>query len=225
MRWDRPGHGLVPPLEFIPLAEETGLIQPLGAWILTEACTRACEWRAQGSPGVRVAVNVSARQLIEPHFEDMVLGTLAETGLDPGGLVLEVTESSVIQNADVTIAKLDRLTQAGVGLFLDDFGEGYSSLSHLRRLPVTGLKIARPFIQDLVADPAMVRGIIELANSLGLRLVAEGIETREQRDILRLLGCSLGQGFLFARPLPLPALHELLSAQAMGHPAAVHLTK
>ena len=225
MRWDRPEHGLVPPLEFIPLAEETGLIQPLGAWILKEACTRACEWAHQGAPDVRVAVNVSARQLIEPHFEEMVLGTLAETGLDPGGLVLEVTESSVIQNADVTIAKLDRLTQAGVGLFLDDFGEGYSSLSHLRRLPVTGLKIARPFIQDVVPDPAMVRGIIELANSLGLELVAEGIETPEQHDILRVLGCSLGQGFLFARPVALPAFRELLSAQATVQLAASRLAQ
>jgi EAL domain-containing protein (putative c-di-GMP-specific phosphodiesterase class I) len=146
----------------------------------------------------------------------MVSETLAATGLEPDGLVLEVTESSVIQNADLTIAKLDRITRTGVRLTLDDFGEGYSSLSHLRRLPVHGLKIARSFVHELgepEGDPALVRGIIELANSLGLRLVAEGIETIEQRDVLRLLGCPLGQGFLFARPLELPALHALLLEQ------------
>jgi predicted signal transduction protein with EAL and GGDEF domain len=216
LRWDRPGHGLVPPLDFIPLAEETGLIQPLGAWILREACARAREWRLQGAADVRVGVNVSARQLLDPDFERLVADTLAETGLDPDGLVLEVTESSVMQNAAVTIAKLDRITQTGVRLFLDDFGEGYSSLSHLQRLPVQGLKIARPFIRELGdpdADPAMVRGIIELANSLGLQLVAEGIERPEQRDALRRLGCPLGQGFLFARPLDLPALRTLLREQ------------
>jgi len=142
--------------------------------------------------------------------------TLAATGLEPDGLVLEVTESSVMQNAEVTIAKLDRITQTGVRLMLDDFGEGYSSLSHLRRLPVHGLKIARPFVQelgDIAGDPALVRGIIELANSLGLRLVAEGIELPVQRDTLRMLGCPLGQGFLFARPLELQALTTLLHEQ------------
>ena len=216
LRWQRPGHGLVPPLEFIPLAEETGMIKPLGAWILEEACTQARAWRRDGAPDVRVGVNVSARQLNDPNFERMVSDTLRETGLEPDGLVLEVTESSVMQNAELAIAKLDRITGTGVRLTLDDFGEGFSSLSHLRRLPVHGLKIARSFVHELgdpEGDPAMVRGIIELANSLGLRLVAEGIELPEQRDTLRLLGCPLGQGFLFARPLELTALHALLHEQ------------
>jgi diguanylate cyclase (GGDEF)-like protein len=216
VRWDRPGYGLVPPLEFIPLAEETGIIHPLGAWILKEACTSAREWRLQGAPDVSVAVNVSARQLIDPDFERLVAVTLAETELEPEGLVLEVTESSVMQNAELTIAKLGRITESGVQLSLDDFGEGYSSLSHLRRLPVGGLKIARPFVQELgspTGDPAMVRGIIELAHSLGLGLVAEGIERPEQRDALLELGCTRGQGFLFARPLELPALRGLLHEQ------------
>jgi EAL domain-containing protein (putative c-di-GMP-specific phosphodiesterase class I) len=216
LRWQRPGHGMVPPLDFIPFAEETGLIQPLGAWILKEACTQARDWRSHGAPTVQVSVNMSARQLLDPDFERMVSDTLAETGLEPEALVLEVTESSVMQNVDVTIPKLDRIIDTGVGLTLDDFGEGYSSLSHIRRLPVQGLKIARPFIRELAdpeGDSRLVRGIIELAHSLGLRLVAEGIEEPEQRDALRALGCPLGQGFLFARPLELPALRALLGEQ------------
>jgi diguanylate cyclase (GGDEF)-like protein len=221
LRWERPGHGLVPPLEFIPLAEETGLIGSLGAWILREACARAREWRRNGAPDVRVAVNVSARQLIDPEFERLVGDTLAATGLEPDALVLEVTESSVMQNPEVTIPKLDRIVATGVQLTLDDFGEGYSSLSHIRRLPVEGLKIARPFVSELGdpgGDPRLVRGIIELAHSLGLRLVAEGIEQPAQRDALRALGCALGQGFLFARPLDLPALHALLREQRVSPP-------
>jgi len=216
MRWDRPGHGLVPPLEFIPFAEETGLIQPMGAWILKEACTQARRWREDGAPTVVVGVNVSARQLLDPDFEQIVSGALAESGLEADALVLEVTESSVMQNPDVTIPKLDRIVDTGVHLTLDDFGEGYSSLSHLQRLPVMGLKIARPFVKGL-ADPSgdsrLVRGIIELAHSLELQLVAEGIELPEQRDALHALGCPLGQGFLFARPLALPAFHALLREQ------------
>ena len=216
LRWARPGHGLVPPLDFIPLAEETGLIHPLGAWILKEACTRAREWRMHDAPGVSVAVNVSARQLIDPNFEDIVRNTLATTGLEPEALVLEVTESSVMQNAEVTIAKLDRIAATGVLLTLDDFGEGYSSLSHIRRLPISGLKIARPFVQELAdpnADARLVQGIIELAHSLELLLVAEGIEEPEQREHLQRLGCPFAQGFLFARPLELTALHAMLREQ------------
>jgi len=222
MRWARPGHGLMAPLDFIPLAETTGLIGPMGAWILKEACTQAREWQDHGAAGVMVGVNVSARQLMDPDFEQDVSAVLAETGLAPELLVLEVTESSVMQNPDVTIPKLDRIVQSRVQLTLDDFGEGYSSLSHLQRLPVHGLKIARPFVKGLAdpqADSRLVRGIIELANSLELNLVAEGIELTEQRDALLALGCRLGQGFLFARPLDLPALQALLHEQK--RPAAV----
>jgi diguanylate cyclase (GGDEF)-like protein len=216
MRWDRPGHGLVPPLDFIPFAEETGLILPMGAWILKEACTQAREWQEPGAAPVMVGVNVSARQLMDPDFEHIVSRTLAETGLEPGTLVLEVTESSVMQNPELTIPKLDRIVQSGVLLTLDDFGEGHSSLSHLQRLPVQGLKVARPFVKGLAdphGDSRLVRGIIELAHSLELNLVAEGIELTEQRDALDALGCRLGQGFLFARPLELPAFRALLREQ------------
>ena len=172
-----------------------------------------------GSPAVHVNVNVSARQLIDPAFEQIVSDALAATGLEPEALALEVTESSVMQHPEVTIPKLDRITQTGVRLALDDFGEGYSSLSQLQHLPVQGLKIARPFIKEL-ADPGgdhrLVRGIIELAQSLELQLVAEGIEVPEQRDALRALACPLGQGFLFARPLELPALRALLREQRLS---------
>jgi diguanylate cyclase (GGDEF)-like protein len=222
MRWNRPGHGLMPPLDFIPFAEQTGLIQPMGAWILKEACSQAREWREHGAPTVRVGVNVSARQLMDPNFELIVSTTLAETGLEPEALELEVTESSVMQNPEVTIPKLARIVQSGVQLTLDDFGEGYSSLSHLQRLPVQGLKIARPFVKGLAdprADSRLVRGIIELAHSLELNMVAEGIELTEQRDALHTLGCRLGQGFLFARPLELPAFRAFLREQQ--HPAVV----
>jgi diguanylate cyclase (GGDEF)-like protein len=213
IRWERPGHGLVPPLDFIPLAEETGLIMPLGAWVLREACRQARRWRSEGAPDVRVAVNVSARQLLDADFEQMVAGALAETGLAPDALALEVTESSVMMNADVTIPKLDRIVRTGVRLMLDDFGEGHSSLSHIRRLPIEGLKVARPFVKELAdpeGDSRLVRGIVELAHSLGLHLVAEGIETPQQRDALHALGCRYGQGFLFARPLDEPAFRALL---------------
>jgi diguanylate cyclase (GGDEF)-like protein len=217
LRWERPGHGLISPAQFIPLAEETGLIQRFGAWILREACLQARDWRANGHPLIRVNVNVSARQLIDPRFEQIVQETLDETGLTPDALTLEVTESSVMRNPELTIAKLERIVRTGVRLSLDDFGEGYSSLSHIRRLPIHGLKIARPFVKELgdpAGDPRLVRGIMELARRLELDLVAEGIELPAQRDALRSFGCSLGQGFLFARPLPLPAFRALLRETA-----------
>ncbi len=214
LRWRRPG-GLVSPVEFIPLAEETGVIVSIGEWVLHQACAEAQHWADEGLPAVPVTVNVSARQLLDPRFESLVAKALATTGLDPARLVLEVTESSVMQNADVTIAKLDRLSETGVRIALDDFGEGYSSLGQLRELPIDILKIARPFVRELTDDqhdPALVRGIIELARSLGLRLIAEGIEYPEQQAILRAFDCPLGQGFLFARPLEAQGLREMLAA-------------
>jgi diguanylate cyclase (GGDEF)-like protein len=213
LRWERPGHGLVPPGDFIPLAEETGLIVPIGAWILEEACTHARLWRDEGHTGVHVNVNVSARQLLDPEFEQLVEQSLRVTGLGPDALVLEVTESSVMQNAELTIPKLERIAATGVRFSLDDFGEGYSSLSHIRRLPIAGLKIARPFVREL-GDPAgdhrLVHGIVELARRLDLTLVAEGIELRSQEEALRAFGCRLGQGFLFSRPVPAAAFPALL---------------
>jgi diguanylate cyclase (GGDEF)-like protein len=219
VRWHRPGHGLVPPLEFIPLAEETGLIQQLGEWVLRDACASAAEWRREGGSEVQVGVNVSVRQLMEPGFDELVARTLAETGLEPEALILEVTESSLIQNPEVAIPKLERIVDTGVRLCLDDFGEGYSSLSHIRRLPVQALKIARPFIHELgrpSTDPGLVRGIIELANSLELALVAEGIEEPAQREALLSLGCRFGQGYLFSRPVELDVLRTLMRERRLA---------
>lgn len=219
LRWRRPMRGLVSPLEFIPLAEETGVIVPIGEWVLQEACGEAQRWCSEGLPAVPVTVNVSARQLLAPHFESAVASALRTSGLDPARLVLEVTESSVMQNVDVTIAKLDRISATGVRIALDDFGEGYSSLGQLRELPIDILKIARPFVRELTDDshdPALVRGIIELARSLGLRLVAEGIEYPEQHAILRAFDCPLGQGFLFARPLEAGDLRAMLAASPVA---------
>jgi EAL domain-containing protein (putative c-di-GMP-specific phosphodiesterase class I) len=215
----------VSPLEFIPLAEETGAIVPIGEWVLNVACAEARRWSRSGLADVPVTVNVSARQLLDPSFESIVAGALANNGLHPDKLILEVTESSVMQNADVTIAKLDRVSETGVRIALDDFGEGYSSLGHLRDLPIDILKIARPFVHELTDDqhdPALVRGIIELARSLGLRLVAEGIEYPQQHAMLRAFDCPLGQGFLFARPLEAEHLRELLGERrevGAGRPA------
>jgi diguanylate cyclase (GGDEF)-like protein len=216
LRWRRPGRGLVPPLDFIPLAEQAGVIVSLGAFVLREACAEARRWSETGHDDIRVTVNVSSRQLLDPGFEATVAAALDESGLDSSRLILEVTESSFMHQPDVTIPKLDRLSETGVRMALDDFGEGYSSLAHLRDLPIDILKIARPFINELTAgsnDPALVRGIIELARSLGLRLVAEGIESPEQQAILRAFACQLGQGFLFSPPVESRELRAMLAEQ------------
>jgi EAL domain-containing protein (putative c-di-GMP-specific phosphodiesterase class I) len=216
LRWRRPGWGLVPPLDFIPLAEETGVITSIGAWVLNTACAEARVWSESGAGHMPVTVNVSARQLLEPEFESTVAKALRSSGLDASTLVLEVTESSVMHHPDVTIPKLDRIGATGVRIALDDFGEGYSSLGQLRELPIDILKIARPFIRQVAEnsqDTAMVRGIIELARSLGLRLIAEGIEHPEQQAVLRTLDCPMGQGFLYSKPLDREQLRELLRHQ------------
>jgi diguanylate cyclase (GGDEF)-like protein len=216
VRWRRPGHGLVPPLDFIPLAEQAGVIVSLGAFVLREACAEAQGWAEDGHDDIRVTVNVSSRQLLDSGFEATVAAALDESGLDPSRLILEVTESSFMHQPEVTIPKLDRLATTGVRMALDDFGEGYSSLGHLRDLPIDILKIARPFIHELTVgsnDPALVRGIIELARSLGLRLIAEGIESPEQQAILRAFACQLGQGFLFSAPVESRQLREMLAQQ------------
>ena len=221
MRWQRPGYGLVPPLDFIPFAEETGLIQPLGAWILKEACTPGARMAPRRRPAMTVGVNVSPGSSWIPSSRTSSAAPWPRPGstrrAHAGG-------HRVVGDAEPRgdVPKLDRIVQSGVQLTLDDFGEGYSSLSHLQRLPVQGLKVARPFVKGLAdpdADARLVRGIIELAHSLELNLVAEGIELTEQRDALKALGCLLGQGFLFARPLELPALRALLREQQ--RPAAV----
>jgi len=205
-RWRHPERGLLPPVEWIPLAEQTELILAVGRRVLEESCRRLAEWRTSpGNDGLRVSVNLSRVQLAQPSLVDVVESVLARFGLAPGHLVLEVTESAAMRDAEAAIARLEALRELGVGLAIDDFGVGYSSLEYLRRFPVHTVKIDKSFVRGVergTKDAAFARGIIELGRVLGLEVVAEGIERRAQLDELRDLGCDLGQGFLFAHPCP-----------------------
>jgi diguanylate cyclase (GGDEF)-like protein/PAS domain S-box-containing protein len=215
VRWAHPWRGLLAPTEFVPLAEETGLILPIGRWALRAACARARAWRdgQKSGPPLLVSVNLSARQLADPGFVRYVAGTLREAGLEPEALQLELTESAVMEDGDSTTATIRGLRALGVRLAVDDFGTGYSSLSHLRYLPADTLKIDKGFVEGLGREPrdtALVGSIVELAHALGMGVVAEGVETPEQLARLRALGCDLGQGHIFAPPLPSDAVEEWL---------------
>jgi len=205
-RWQHPEQGLVPPAEFIPLAEETGLILPLGARVLEMACHQLAEWAARPERAhLSIAVNVSAQQLREVNFVSNVLDVLSRTGADPHRLKLELTESVLVDDIEDTIRKMTLLRAKGVVFSLDDFGVGYSSLSYLKRLPLGQLKIDRSFVRDVLDDPndaVIARAIVTLAQSLGLGVIAEGVETEAQRRFLADAGCHAYQGYLFCRPLP-----------------------
>ena len=216
VRWKHPERGLLFPADFVALTEETGLIVPLGRWIITEACRQLQEWRAAGvvTPLV-MSVNLSARQLQHLHLVDDVAHALEETRIDPGALRLEITETVVMQEAPSTLAKLEALKKLGVRLAIDDFGTGYSSLGYLKRFPVDTLKIDRSFVNGIgrdVEDTAIVRAVITVAKSLGLAVTAEGIENDAQLTELRALGCDRGQGYLFAKPISGDRIPELLAA-------------
>jgi diguanylate cyclase (GGDEF)-like protein len=205
VRWEHPERGLVGPADFIALAEETGLIVPIGAWVLREACRHARRWQLERADdeALTVAVNVSARQLAEPAFVEAVSDALAETGLDPSGLCLEVTESVLIEDPDSSAETLGALKALGVQVAVDDFGTGYSSLEHLRRFPIDAVKIDRSFVRGLPhssEDVAIVGAVIELGHALNLSVVAEGVETADQLGNLQSAGCDTAQGFLFSRP-------------------------
>ncbi|MCU0262386.1 MAG: EAL domain-containing protein [Candidatus Nanopelagicales bacterium] len=207
VRWQHPERGLIGPDEFIPLAEDTGLILPLGAWMLETALAQLQRWRrAMPEAGdLWVAVNLSPRQLTDPDLIHKVARALAETGVPPGNLHLELTETAVMNSVDESTATLDALRQLGVHLIIDDFGTGYSSLARLKKLPVTALKVDRSFVDGLgrdSSDLSIVDAIVNLANSLALGVIAEGVETREQLEILQSLGATMGQGYLWAPPLP-----------------------
>jgi len=206
VRWQHPTRGLVSPVEFIPMAEETGLIVPLGEHVLNLACRQVKAWRDQENPDLYVAVNLSARQLEQAaDVVVMVQNALAGSGLPPSALILEITESVLMEHARETIVTLHQLRSLGVRLAIDDFGTGYSSLGYLKRFPTDTLKIDKSFVQDMIHDQdaaSIVTGIIALAHSLRLKVVAEGVETAEQRDALAALGCDYLQGYLLSQPLP-----------------------
>jgi diguanylate cyclase (GGDEF)-like protein/PAS domain S-box-containing protein len=218
LRWQHPHRGLVEPADFIPAAEDTGLILPLGQWALETACAQLAAWAGRAeTAGLSIAVNVSVRQFRHPDFVDMVMATIARTRIPPHRLKLELTESLLADRMEITIAKMGTLKALGVTLALDDFGMGYSSLSLLKRLPLDQLKIDRSFVADLLTDPndaAISRAIITLAQSLSLGVVAEGVETQAQRDYLIGQGCEHFQGYLFSKPLPIEQLEAYLRRQA-----------
>jgi EAL domain-containing protein (putative c-di-GMP-specific phosphodiesterase class I) len=205
VRWEHPERGLVPPLDFIALAEETGLIVPIGTWVLHEACRHARRWqlaRPADQP-LTVRVNVSARQLAEDRLVHTVANALAETGFDAAHLCLEVTESVLIEDPEASTQTLAELKTLGVQIAVDDFGTGYSSLEHLRRFPIDSVKIDRSFVRGLPEsseDVAIVGAVIELGHALNLSVVAEGVETTDQLGNLQNAGCDTAQGFLFSRP-------------------------
>ncbi|MBA3056567.1 MAG: EAL domain-containing protein [Gammaproteobacteria bacterium] len=207
LRWQHPERGFVCPADFIPLAEETGLILPLGQWVLTTACEQLSVWaKDPRTASLTLAVNVSSRQFLRPDFVNQVLATLAATGAQATKLKLELTESLLLDNVEDTILKMSQLKAHGVGFSLDDFGTGYSSLSYLKRLPLDQLKIDQSFVRDVLSDPndaAIAKTIIALGQSLGLDVMAEGVETAAQRDFLLNAGCHAYQGYFFSRPLPL----------------------
>ena len=213
IRWDHPELGPIPPADFIPFAEKSGLIIPIGEWVLRAACMQLKKWHANGFPSLTLAINVSARQLQEPASVDLIVELLKETGLDPGYLELELTESSLMTNAETVIKSLGKLRDFGVKLAIDDFGTGFSSLEYLRRLPLDTLKIDQSFIRDTGnhKGAALVTSIVALAHWLQLRVVAEGVETPEQAAFLQRLGCDVMQGYLFSKPLPNEKFKRLLS--------------
>jgi diguanylate cyclase (GGDEF)-like protein/PAS domain S-box-containing protein len=220
VRWNDPVRGLVSPAAFIPLAEETGLILPLGTWVLETACRQLTRWA--GMPAfaeLTVAVNVSARQFHQPDFVDQVLAVLARTGANPRRLKIELTESLLVSNVDEVTAKMTALKGLGIDFSLDDFGTGYSSLSYLKRLPLSQLKIDQGFVRDIVVnsnDAAIAKMVIALADSLGLAVIAEGVETEVQRNFLEQLGCHAFQGYLFSRPLTRDAFEAYVRTPAAG---------
>jgi EAL domain-containing protein (putative c-di-GMP-specific phosphodiesterase class I) len=215
IRWRHPTRGLLLPGEFISLAEDTGLIVPLGYWVIGEACRQAVIWRdlrtAAGQDAWRLmmSINVSPRQLVERNFAARLLDIVGATGVDRDSILLEVTETTVMRDPEHAIAVLEGLKAQGMHICIDDFGTGYSSLSYLKRLPVETIKIDRSFVDGLGENPedtAIVRAVIGMADSLRLLCVAEGVETRDQVDALRTLGCHIAQGFLFGHPLAVDRL-------------------
>ena len=221
MRWNHPEMGLLSPARFIGVAEETGLIVPMGEWILRQACLQARQWREDGLDFKILSVNLSARQFRQSELVDHVATVLKATGLPPECLDLELTESLMMENVEEYIARLHALKDLGVQLSVDDFGTGYSSLSYLKRFPVDRLKIDKSFVRDIVidsGDAAIAQAVIRLGQILGMAVTAEGVETEEQLGFLRMHGCDEAQGYFFSPPLP-PDAFVALWRQGLLAPA------
>jgi len=211
LRWRDPIRGLIPPAVFIPMAEETGMVGPIGRFALERACSDAIGWRTRAP--LRVAVNVSSKQLLEPDFAETVARVLRETGLAPRRLQIEITESSILEHRGPTLATLHALRRLGCGVVIDDFGTGYAALTALRWLPANGLKLDRSFVANVLQEPSdatIAAGLISIAHGLGLEVTAEGVETEEQLAFLRAQGCRFAQGYLLAKPTPAETLQALL---------------
>jgi EAL domain-containing protein (putative c-di-GMP-specific phosphodiesterase class I) len=219
LRWDHPERGLIPPVDFIPLAEEMGLIVPIGRWVLGEACRQGVEWTQRWPTlgPLTLSVNVSARQLQDRGFVGEVAAIVGQYGLPPEQLVLELTESSLVEDPDQAVRRLRELRLLGIRLAIDDFGTGYSSLGYLQRYPVEILKVHRAFVAELGRgsdEPTLAKAIFELARHLGMQTIAEGVEEAEQLAALRELGCAFAQGYHFARPLTADEFGALLEERS-----------
>jgi EAL domain-containing protein (putative c-di-GMP-specific phosphodiesterase class I) len=221
LRWTHPVRGPISPAEFIPIAEECGLIGTIGAWVMREACRQARAWQRAGLPQLRVAVNLSPSQFRQGNIVSMIRDALDEAGLEPRFLEVELTETTVMTDPEESIAILEKLSKMGVLVSVDDFGTGYSSMSYLRRFPIDKLKIDRSFINEVMSRPddaSIVRAIVSLAHSLRLKVVAEGVESTEQLDFLRKIGCDQYQGFHFSKALPASQFEALVRSKRPVEP-------
>lgn len=204
IRWQHPENGLIPPLDFIPLLEETGLIVPVGDWVIQKACSQIIEWNNQGIKAPRISINISAKQFNQRNLTKNIMKIISQTGVNPELLELEVTESTIMRNFDHVVKVLTELHDNNIMLSVDDFGTGYSSLSYLKHFPIDVLKIDRSFVKEIPGntdDTAIVNTIISMGHNMNLKVIAEGVETQEQRNCLTTLGCEFAQGFYFSRPL------------------------
>jgi EAL domain-containing protein (putative c-di-GMP-specific phosphodiesterase class I) len=217
LRWQHPEFGLVAPGDFIPLAEETGLILPIGEWVLEKACLQNLTWQGQGLPKMRVAVNLSGHQLQQKNFLDIVKRVLVKTGLPAQYLELEITETVIMQNPEFVIEILKELQQLGAHISVDDFGTGYSSLAHLKRFSINTLKIDKSFVRDVTSnstDAAIATAIIAMGNSLKLKVIAEGVETEGQFSFLQRSMCDEVQGYLVSRPMPADKVFDFIRGRS-----------
>jgi len=226
LRWEHPTMGFISPLDFIPVAEDTGLIVPIGEWVLHTAFRQLQQWHNAGFTGLTVAVNLSSAQLSRPGFEDVVAQALDESGLDAGMTELEITENVAMENIDSAIIILEKLKCMGINIAMDDFGTGYSSLSYLRRLPIDTVKIDKSFVREIpdsADDVTIAQAIIAMAQSLKLSLIVEGVENVRQLNFFRQQGVHIVQGYLFSKPVAAPELLKMLESQTL--PGTVNLVK